>query len=86
MAFNIDELTPEQIQKGLACKSLEEFQAFVKDQGFDLEEDEAQAYFEEMYEMELTEEELQAVAGGGSWIDAMSGCDHRVRLRRHRPK
>ena len=67
MAFNINELTSEQIQKGMACKSLEEFQAFVKGQGFDLEEDEAQAFFEEMYEMELTDEELEAVAGGNYW-------------------
>lgn len=64
MAFNISDLTPEQIQKGMACTSLEEFQAFVKDQGLDLEEDEAQAVFEEMYERELSEDELDAVAGG----------------------
>ena len=67
MAFDINELTPEQIQKGLACKSLDEFQSFVKDEGFDLDEAEAQAIFEEMYEMELSDKDLEAVAGGTSW-------------------
>mgnify|MGYP002627532854 CR=1 FL=1 len=64
MAFNIDEMTPDQIHKGMACKSLEEFQAYVKEQGFDLDEKEAQAIFEEMFAMELSDEELDAVAGG----------------------
>ena len=43
MALNLDKLTPEQIQNAMACKSLEDFQAFIKDQGLDLAEDEAQA-------------------------------------------
>ena len=65
MAFDVNDLTSEQILKGMSCKTLDEFQAFIKDQGFDLTEDEAQAFFEEMYATELTEEELDAVAGGG---------------------
>ena len=67
MAFDINELTSEQILKGMACKSLDEFQAYVKGEGFDLDEAEAQAFFEEMYAMELSDEELTAVAGGLSW-------------------
>ena len=73
MAFDINELTPEQIQKGMACKSLDEFQAFVKTEGFDLNEEEAQAIFEEMYEMELSDEELMGVAGGKQWRDCEGG-------------
>jgi len=78
MAFDINGLSPEQIQKGMACKSLEEFKAFVQAEGFDLDENEAQAIFEEMYEMELSDEELEGVAGGASWCDCdgeMEPCD-----------
>lgn len=74
MEFTFDDLTPEQIQKGMACKSLEEFQAFVKSEGFDLDEDEAQAIFEDMYEMELSSEQLDAVAGGLPWSMPADDC------------
>lgn len=67
MAFDYKDLTPEQIQKGMACKSLDEFKAFVQSEGLDLDEAEAQALFEDMYEMELSAEELDAVAGGLPW-------------------
>jgi len=43
VAFDVNKLTPEQIQKSMACKSLDEFQAYVKSEGFDLDEAEAQA-------------------------------------------
>ena len=56
MAFEIKDLTPEQIQKGMACKSLDDFHAFIKGEGLDLDEEEAQAIFEEMYEIELSDE------------------------------
>ena len=86
MAFDIKELTPEQIQKGMACKSLDEFQAYVKDEGFDLDETEAQAIFEEMFEMELSDEDLEAVAGGFLWSCEDNVCtelhDHHWRRRK----
>jgi len=78
MAFIFGELTPDQIQRGMACKSLGEFKAFVKGEGFDLDENEARALFEEMYEMELSDEEFEGVAGGVSWRDCddeMEPCD-----------
>lgn len=69
MAINFDELTPEQIQKGMACKSLGEFEEFAKQEGFDLDEQEAQAVFERLYETGLSDEELASVAGGGQWYE-----------------
>ncbi len=71
MAFDINTLTPEQILKGMACKSLDEFKAYVEAEGFDLDEAETQAIFEEMYETELSDAELMGVAGGKKWC----GCD-----------
>lgn len=74
MAFSYDDLTPEQIQKGMTCKSLDEFQTFIKGEGFDLDEAEAQAIFEDMYELELSNEELDAVAGGLPWDMPADDC------------
>ena len=66
-------LAPEQIQKGMACKSLDEFKAYVKSEGFDLDEAEAQAIFEEMYATDLSDDELEGVAGGMDWCDCNTG-------------
>ena len=74
-AFNVNDLTPEQIQKGMACKSLDDFKAYVKGEGFDLDEKETQAIFEEMYATELSDEELEAVAGGSEWCKE-NVCDN----------
>ena len=56
----------------MACKSLEEFKAYIESEGFELDEEEAQAFFEEMYAMELSDDELEAVAGGLEWCDCNS--------------
>ena len=66
-------LAPEQIQKGMACKSLDEFKSYVKGEGFDLDEAEAQAIFEEMYATDLSDDELEGVAGGMDWCDCNTG-------------
>ena len=66
-------LTPEQIQKGMVCKSLDEFKSYVKGEGFDLDEAEAQAIFEEMYATDLSDDELEGVAGGMEWCDCNTG-------------
>ena len=43
MALDYQDLSPEQMQKGMACKTVEEFVAFVREEGLDLDEAEAQA-------------------------------------------
>ena len=70
MAINVDELSPEQIQKAMACKSLGEFREFVISEGFDLSEEESKAVFEQIYEVGLSDKELEAVAGGTEWHDS----------------
>ena len=52
--MNINDLTPEQIEKAKAAKSTDELLALAKEEG-----------------VELTDEQLEAVAGGGDdWIPA----------------
>ncbi|HAM15315.1 MAG TPA: hypothetical protein DCP91_05565 [Eggerthellaceae bacterium] len=69
MAINFDELSPEQIQKGMACKSLDEFREFALSEGFDLGEEESKAVFEQIYEAGLSDKQLDAIAGGTAWQD-----------------
>lgn len=48
--MNIEDLTPAQKEKLLACKTSEELLALAKEEGF-----------------ELTDKDLEGVAGGGGW-------------------
>lgn len=71
----------------MACKSLDDFHAFIKGEGLDLDEEEAQAIFEEMYEIELSDEELEALSGGIVWsCEGQYECTTFEPRRRHRKK
>lgn len=56
----------ELLQKAKETKSAEELMAIAKQNGMELSEEEAQAYFAQLHKSgELSDEELGAVAGGG---------------------
>ena len=57
-------LTEEQMSKAAACQSAEELQALAKSEGIELTEEEAEAYFAELNNVHVSDEELDAVAGG----------------------
>ncbi|MBR5376347.1 MAG: hypothetical protein IK139_03630 [Lachnospiraceae bacterium] len=59
-----NELTGEQIEKAMSCKTAEELMKAAAEEGFELTKEEAEAYFDEMSDMELDEEALDEVAGG----------------------
>ncbi len=63
--INKTELTKEQIEKAMACKTVEELMDVAKNEGFELTKEEAEAYMAEMTDFELDDEKLEAVAGGG---------------------
>ena len=76
---NIDKskLTEAQIQKAMACSSVEELMKVAKEEGYELTEDEAKAYFAEMEDFERDGDKLKDVAGGGfagSQCYAKTGC------------
>lgn len=48
--MNFEDLTPEQLEKAKACKSVDELVALAKSEG-----------------IELTDEQLQGIAGGEDW-------------------
>ena len=62
-----NELTGEQIEKAMSCKTAEELMKAAAEEGFELTKEEAEAYFDEMSDMELDEEALDEVAGGGCY-------------------
>ncbi|MBR1578925.1 MAG: hypothetical protein IJ668_00275 [Selenomonadaceae bacterium] len=57
-------LTEEQLSKARACTSTEELQALAKAEGIELTDEEAEAYFAELNNVHVSDEELDAVAGG----------------------
>ena len=69
MPINKKELTKEQIEKAMQCKSLKELMALAKAEGYDITKDEAEAYMEELADVELDSEKLKNVAGGGCYPD-----------------
>ena len=63
--INRNELTKEQIEKAMECKTADELLELAKAEGIELTRDEAEAYMAEMEDFELDEEALSKAAGGG---------------------
>ena len=74
--INVNELTKEQIEKAMQCKTAEELIAAAEAEGIDLTRDEAEAYMAELADFELDDKTLQQAAGGGmSYSDFFGkGC------------
>ena len=51
---NINELTREQVEKAMSCKTAEELIALAKAQGIELTKEEAESYLAELEDFELT--------------------------------
>ncbi len=67
--INMNELTKEQIEKALACKTADELMAAAKVEGFEITREEAEAYMAELADFELDSETLKKAAGGGCYCD-----------------
>ena len=61
-------LTPELLEKAKQAKSPEELLTLAKENGEELTEDSAKAYFDQLHKTgELSDDELDNVAGGGCY-------------------
>ena len=69
MPINKNELTKEQIEKAMQCKTADELMALAKAEGFAITKAEAEAYMAEIADVELDGKELKNVAGGGCYED-----------------
>ena len=74
--INMNELTKEQIQKAMACESVEELMEMAKAVGVELTKEEAEAYMAEMEDVELDSDALKQVAGGLCYSAGL-GADQR---------
>ena len=63
--LDINSLTKEQIELASQCKTPEELIELAKKAGVELTIEEAQAYLDELENVELDEATLEKVAGGG---------------------
>ena len=62
--LNLNSLTKEQIALASKCQTPEELIELAKEAGIELTKEEAQAYLDELENMELDKEALDKVAGG----------------------
>ena len=69
MSINKNELTKEQIEKAMQCKTADELMELAKTGGYEITKDEAEAYMAELADCELAGEQLTKVAGGGCYPD-----------------
>ena len=74
--INMNEPTKEQIQKAMACESVEELIELAKAVGVELTKEEAEAYMAEMEDVELDSDALKQVAGGMCYSAGL-GADQR---------
>ena len=66
MPINKNEITKEMLAKAMQCRTAEELMALAKLEGREVTKEEAEAYLDEIYDIELEEEALEKVAGGYS--------------------
>lgn len=69
MPIDKTKITKEMLEKAAKCKTADELIALAKKEGFELTKNEAEAYLEELQNVELDEKALDKVAGGGCYPD-----------------
>ena len=74
MPINRNKLTKEMIEKAMQCKTADELMKAAKAEGYELTKNEAEAYMEELADVEMDEETLKKVAGGRCYSECASLC------------
>ncbi len=74
-------LTKEMLEMALKCKTPEELIALAKTSGMEITKDEAEAYLDELHNIELDQEKLEKVAGGMK-IVVIKTCENKLSLPR----
>lgn len=64
MSINKNKITKELLEKAMQCETAEDLIAFAKTQGVEITKEEAEAYLDELSEMELEVGNLNNIAGG----------------------
>ena len=74
-------LTKEMLEMALKCKTPEELIYLAKTGGMEITKDEAEAYLDELHNIELDQEKLEKVAGGMK-IVVIKTCENKLSLPR----
>ena len=59
------EITEEMLNKAEQCESAEELIALAKEEGIELQKEQAEAFLDEIMDVELSPSDIDDVAGGG---------------------
>ena len=73
MDYKGKEITKEMLEKAQQCKSVQDLLKLAEENGLELSAEEAEAFIDELADIELDEEILNQAAGGGgtpSWCKA----------------
>ena len=62
--LDLNSFTKDQIAKAMECKTPEELIALAKKEGIEITKEQAEAYLEELQNVELSHETLDKIAGG----------------------
>ena len=73
--LDLNSLTKEQIAMAMECETPEELIALAKKGGFEITKEEAEAYLDELQNVELDNAALDKVAGGNCYSDLTGPWD-----------
>ena len=74
-------LTKEMLEKAAKCQTAEELIELAKKTGIEITKEQAEAYLEELHNIELDQEKLEKVAGGMK-IVVIKTCENKLSLPR----
>ena len=77
MPIDKSKITKEMLAKAAQCETAEQLIALAKTEGFELTKNEAEAYLDELQNIELDINALDKVAGGGSYDCSNNNCSNR---------
>ena len=63
----MEKFTKEMSAVAMQCNNANELVELVKSKGYDITQEEAEAYLEQFSSYELTDEELDGISGGQEW-------------------
>ncbi len=78
MPIDKKKITEEMLEKAAKCETADELIAMAKRAGTEITKAEAEAYLDELQNIELDINALDKVAGGGSYDCSNKNCSDRV--------
>ena len=81
MPTDKSKITKEMLEKAAKCKTAEELIELAKKAGIEITREQAEAYLDELHNIELDQKTLEKVAGG-SHIKTIKTCENNLSLPR----